>query len=114
MRIGSSIALIVIGAIVAFAVDFQVAGVDLRLIGYILMAAGVVPAHHQPRGRLRRTPDHHHDALRRRPGLGRADHPAGPPRRHLLSPERQTARAATVPPSLSVIRRLASVVCRAV
>jgi Zn-dependent membrane protease YugP len=42
MRIGSSIALIVIGAIVAFALDFQVAGVDLRLIGYILMAAGVV------------------------------------------------------------------------
>ncbi|MFZ7089251.1 DUF6458 family protein [Curtobacterium sp. RRHDQ10] len=42
MRIGSSIALIVIGAIVAFALDFQVAGIDLRLIGYILIAAGVV------------------------------------------------------------------------
>jgi hypothetical protein len=42
MRIGSSIALIVIGAIVAFALDVQLAGVDLRLIGYILMAAGVV------------------------------------------------------------------------
>jgi Zn-dependent membrane protease YugP len=42
MRIGSSIALIVIGAIVAFALNIQVAGVDLRLIGYILMAAGVV------------------------------------------------------------------------
>ncbi|MDM7892967.1 MULTISPECIES: DUF6458 family protein [Curtobacterium] len=42
MRIGSSIALIVIGAIVAFALDIQLAGVDLRLIGYILMAAGVV------------------------------------------------------------------------
>ena len=42
MRIGSSIALIVIGAIVAFAVDYQIAGIDLRLIGYILMAAGVV------------------------------------------------------------------------
>ena len=34
--------LAVIGAIVAFALDFQLAGVDLRLIGYILMAAGVV------------------------------------------------------------------------
>ncbi|PYY32963.1 MULTISPECIES: DUF6458 family protein [unclassified Curtobacterium] len=42
MRIGSSIALIVIGAIVAFAVDYQIAGIDLRLIGYILMAAGVI------------------------------------------------------------------------
>ncbi|MBF4614700.1 DUF6458 family protein [Curtobacterium sp. VKM Ac-1376] len=42
MRIGSSIALIVIGAIVAFALDIQLAGIDLRLIGYILMAAGLV------------------------------------------------------------------------
>ncbi|MBB1197754.1 DUF6458 family protein [Curtobacterium flaccumfaciens] len=42
MRVGSSIALIVIGAIVAFALNIQLAGVDLRLIGYILMAAGVV------------------------------------------------------------------------
>jgi Zn-dependent membrane protease YugP len=42
MRIGSSIALIVIGAIIAFAVDYQVAGIDLKLIGYILMAAGVI------------------------------------------------------------------------
>ncbi|WP_144758671.1 DUF6458 family protein [Curtobacterium sp. 9128] len=42
MRIGTSIALIVIGAIVAFAVDYQVAGLNLNLIGYILMAAGVV------------------------------------------------------------------------
>lgn len=42
MRIGSSIALVVIGAIVAFAVDLQVAGLNLNLIGYILMAAGAV------------------------------------------------------------------------
>ncbi|WP_022906532.1 DUF6458 family protein [Curtobacterium sp. B18] len=42
MRIGSSIALIVIGAIIAFAVDYQVAGVNLNLIGFILMIAGVV------------------------------------------------------------------------
>jgi Zn-dependent membrane protease YugP len=42
MRIGSSIALIVIGAIIAFAVNIQVAGINLALIGYILMAAGVV------------------------------------------------------------------------
>lgn len=42
MRIGSSIALIVIGAIIAFAVDYQVAGINLNLIGFILMIAGVV------------------------------------------------------------------------
>ncbi|PZE64017.1 MULTISPECIES: DUF6458 family protein [unclassified Curtobacterium] len=42
MRIGSSIALIVIGAIIAFAVDYQIAGIDLKLIGYILIAAGII------------------------------------------------------------------------
>lgn len=42
MSIGGGIALIVIGAILAFALDFQVAGIDIKLIGYILIAAGVV------------------------------------------------------------------------
>ncbi|NRD27307.1 DUF6458 family protein [Frigoribacterium sp. VKM Ac-2836] len=42
MSIGGGIALIVIGAILAFALDFQVAGIDIQLIGYILIAAGVV------------------------------------------------------------------------
>ncbi|MBG6134067.1 hypothetical protein IW245_000261 [Longispora fulva] len=28
------------GAILAFAVDFQVVGIDIRVIGWILMAAG--------------------------------------------------------------------------
>ncbi|GAA0966456.1 DUF6458 family protein [Frigoribacterium faeni] len=42
MSIGGGIALIVIGAILAFALEFQVAGIDIRLIGYILIAAGVV------------------------------------------------------------------------
>lgn len=36
------IVLFVIGAILAFAVDAAVENVDLRLIGYILMGAGVV------------------------------------------------------------------------
>lgn len=40
MRIGSSIALIAIGAIFAFALEFDVAGIEIRVIGYILMAAG--------------------------------------------------------------------------
>ena len=40
MGIGSGIALFVIGAILAFAVNVQVEWVDLRMIGYILMGAG--------------------------------------------------------------------------
>lgn len=42
MGIGSGIALVVIGAIMAFAINLQNAWVDLDLIGYILMGAGVV------------------------------------------------------------------------
>ncbi|GLJ63008.1 MULTISPECIES: DUF6458 family protein [Microbacterium] len=43
MGIGSGIALIAIGAIIAFAINVDLGGaVDLTLIGYILMAAGAV------------------------------------------------------------------------
>jgi hypothetical protein len=42
MGIGSSIALIAIGAILAFALDFDIAGLDIKVIGYILMAAGLL------------------------------------------------------------------------
>ncbi|MFJ6652266.1 DUF6458 family protein [Microbacterium sp. NPDC091313] len=42
MSIGAGIALFVIGAILAFAVQVAVPGVSLALIGYILMAAGAV------------------------------------------------------------------------
>ncbi len=42
MSIGSGIALFVIGAILAFAVNVQVEWVDLDLIGYILMGAGAL------------------------------------------------------------------------
>lgn len=43
MGIGSGIALFVIGAILAFAVNLDLGGVaNLQTIGYILMAAGVV------------------------------------------------------------------------
>jgi hypothetical protein len=42
MSIGAGIFLLVVGAILAFAVDLQVAGVDLKTIGYILMLAGLV------------------------------------------------------------------------
>ena len=42
MSIGGGIFLIVVGAILAFAIHFQVAGIDINVIGYILMVAGVV------------------------------------------------------------------------
>lgn len=42
MSIGAGIVLFVIGAILAFAVNVQVEWVNLDLIGYILMAAGVL------------------------------------------------------------------------
>ena len=42
MTIGSGIALFVIGAILAFAVNVELDFVDLNLIGYILMGAGVL------------------------------------------------------------------------
>lgn len=42
MGIGSSIFLLAVGAILAFAVDATVAGLDIHLIGWVLMAAGVL------------------------------------------------------------------------
>jgi hypothetical protein len=42
MSLGSGIVLFVIGAILAFAVNVQVSWIDLQLVGYILMGAGVL------------------------------------------------------------------------
>ncbi len=42
MAIGSAIVLFVIGAILYFAVEVEVAGLDINVIGLILMVAGVV------------------------------------------------------------------------
>jgi Na+/proline symporter len=42
MSIGTGIVLFVIGAVLAFAINLQNSVVDLHLIGYILMGAGVV------------------------------------------------------------------------
>jgi hypothetical protein len=42
VTIGGSIALIVIGAILKFAVSWQPNGIDLPLVGLILMIAGIV------------------------------------------------------------------------
>jgi hypothetical protein len=42
MGIGASVFLLAIGAILAFAVDYNLNGVDINVIGWILMAAGVI------------------------------------------------------------------------
>lgn len=42
MSIGAGIVLFAIGAIIAFALNVQVDWVDLHMLGYILMGAGVV------------------------------------------------------------------------
>jgi hypothetical protein len=42
MRIGSSIGLIAIGLILALAVNVDLSGIDLTLVGWILAAVGVV------------------------------------------------------------------------
>ncbi|WP_193597782.1 DUF6458 family protein [Microbacterium sp. YJN-G] len=42
MSIGTGIVLFVIGAILAFALNVQVEWANLQMIGYILMAAGVL------------------------------------------------------------------------
>jgi hypothetical protein len=42
MGIGTSIFLLAVGAILAFAVTDSISGVDLTVVGYILMGAGVL------------------------------------------------------------------------
>ena len=42
MSLGTGIVLFVVGAILAFALNIHIAWLDLHLVGYILMAAGVV------------------------------------------------------------------------
>ena len=42
MGIGGSIFLLALGAILAFAVNTSVSGIDLQVVGYILMAAGAL------------------------------------------------------------------------
>jgi ABC-type lipoprotein release transport system permease subunit len=42
MTYGGSIALIVIGAILRFAISYSPSGIDLQLVGVILMIAGVL------------------------------------------------------------------------
>lgn len=42
MTIGTGVALFVIGAILVFALNIQLDWINLDMVGYILMAAGVV------------------------------------------------------------------------
>lgn len=42
MTIGASVLLIAVGAILAFAVDYQLSGLDINIVGWILMLVGVV------------------------------------------------------------------------
>lgn len=42
MTIGGSIGLIILGAILAFAVTYDLAGIDINIIGFILIVGGVV------------------------------------------------------------------------
>lgn len=42
MTIGGSIALIILGAILAFAVELDLAGVNINAIGFILMIGGAI------------------------------------------------------------------------
>ncbi len=42
MRIGFSIFLLAVGAILSFAVNYTVVGLNIHIIGWILMAAGVI------------------------------------------------------------------------
>ncbi len=42
MGIGVSIFLVALGAILAFAVDFEVSGLDIAVIGVILMIVGAI------------------------------------------------------------------------
>jgi hypothetical protein len=42
MGIGSGILIFVVGAILAFAINVNVSWVDLNLVGYLLMGAGIL------------------------------------------------------------------------
>ena len=42
MGIGASIFLIALGAILAFAVNADISGIDINVVGYVLMLAGLV------------------------------------------------------------------------
>ena len=44
MRLGTAIVLLALGAILTFAVEFDVSGIDIRVVGWILMIVGALGA----------------------------------------------------------------------
>ncbi len=42
MRLGTGIVLLALGAILTFALDVDVSGIDLQVVGWILMAVGAL------------------------------------------------------------------------
>jgi Domain of unknown function (DUF6458) len=42
MRVGTGVFLLALGAILAFAVDYDISGIELSTVGWILMAAGAL------------------------------------------------------------------------
>jgi Domain of unknown function (DUF6458) len=42
MRLGTAIVLLALGAILTFAVEFDVSGLDIRVVGWILMIVGAL------------------------------------------------------------------------
>jgi hypothetical protein len=42
MRLGTAIVLLALGAVLTFALRVDVSGIDLRVVGWILMAAGAL------------------------------------------------------------------------
>jgi hypothetical protein len=42
MRLGTAIVLLALGAILTFAVEFDINGLDLRVVGWILMIVGAL------------------------------------------------------------------------
>ena len=63
MRLGTAIVLLALGAILTFAVEFDVSGIDIRVVGWILMIVGALGivlelAIWGPRSRRAATTDH--------------------------------------------------------
>ena len=94
MRLGTAIVLLALGAILTFALNVDVSGIDLQVVGWILMIVGALgivleladlgpaPAPGHPHRRLRRPgrrrpgpPEHHRRDLLSDP----APHDEGPP-----------------------------------
>ena len=94
MGIGVSIFLLALGAILAFAVDASVSGLDLAVVGYILMAAGLLGivlflAVFGPRSRPGGRAGHHRLPRPRRAPTATSTESGSPQHQHELGPVRR-------------------------